>query len=52
MENSRVSYGFNKDREGIGIEKLASVSPVVWLIGLESILHSLLVTIGNFTNSC
>ena len=49
MEYSLVTYGFNKDREGI--EKLGSVSPVIRLIYLYSILHSLLVTIGNFTNS-
>ena len=52
MENSLVAYGFNKDREGI--EQLGSVIPVVWLIYicLYSILHSLPLTIGNFTNSC
>ena len=30
MENSLVTYGFNKDRKGI--EQLGSVISVVWLI--------------------
>ena len=32
MENSLVTYGFNKDREGI--EQLGSVISVVWLISV------------------
>ena len=45
MENSLVTYGFNKDRERI--EQLGSVISVVWLIYiyLYLILHGLPVTL-------
>ena len=46
MEHFLVTYGFNKDREGI--EHLKWIFD---LCCLYSTLHSLPVTIGNFTNS-
>ena len=52
MENSLVTYGFNKDREGI--EHLKWICDLCCLdicIYLYSTLPSLPVTIGNFSKS-
>ena len=43
---------FNKDREGIELLISGSVISVVWLFAFIWTVHSLPVTIGNFTNSC
>ena len=47
MENALVTYGFNKDREGIEKPWICNLRRLAYLF---AILHSLLVTIGNFTN--
>ena len=52
MENSLVTYGFNKDREGIKhLKWICDLCCLAICIYLYSTLHSLPVTVGNFTNS-
>ena len=53
MENFLVTYGFNKDREGIEVKWICDFCCLAIYIYLHSIMHSLpVVKIGNFTNSC
>ena len=53
MENSLITYGFNKDREGIEhLKWICDLCCLAICIYLYSTLHSLPVTLGNFTNSC
>ena len=50
MENSQVTYGFNKDREKIEhLKWICDLCCLTICIYLYSTLHSLPVTIGNFT---
>ena len=52
MEISLATYGFNKDREGIEhLKWICDLYCLAICIYLHSTLHSLSITIENFTNS-
>ena len=53
METSLVIYGFNKDRKNPEhLKWICNLCCLVICIYLYSTLHSLPVTIGNFSNYC